>query len=309
MKKLFARAWARYAAVAVVTVMVVVPATAIAGHDFADVPDSNIFHDDISWMLDNGITSGCGDGTNYCPQDNVTRQQMAAFMRRLATKKVVDAKTAITAETATTAGHAITAETATTAGHATTADSATTAGDSDKLDGLDSTAFLLNSDAYTKAETDAKFTSTATISVGIASFTADNDTVNWTSGCIRQDAFPNTVRGGLHLPVGATITALRGFMIDNDATDATLRLVRTDGVENTLVTVTTTSAGLQTYSADLVVPEVVSLNEYFYVEFDGAVFGHQLCGAAVEYTISPATSLLSDSTDESNDGDTVTGSD
>jgi hypothetical protein len=36
----------------------------------------------------------------YCPTDNVTRQQMAAFMHRLAVNKVVDAKTAVTADNA-----------------------------------------------------------------------------------------------------------------------------------------------------------------------------------------------------------------
>lgn len=106
MKKLLDRTWTRYAAVALVTAMVVVPTTAFAGHDFSDVPNTHLFHNDIAWMLDNGITFGCGS-TKYCPEDNVTRGQMAAFMRRLATKKVVDANTALTA------------------GHATTADSAT----------------------------------------------------------------------------------------------------------------------------------------------------------------------------------------
>lgn len=57
---------------------------------FTDVPDSNIFAEDINWMDENGITSGCGTDL-YCPTANVTRQQMSAFMRRLATNQVVDA--------------------------------------------------------------------------------------------------------------------------------------------------------------------------------------------------------------------------
>lgn len=55
---------------------------ASASHRFTDVPDSNIFHDDIGWMYDNGITLGYEDGT-YGPDANVTRGQLAAFMRRL----------------------------------------------------------------------------------------------------------------------------------------------------------------------------------------------------------------------------------
>jgi hypothetical protein len=29
-----------------------------------------------------GITLGCGDGSNYCPNDPVTRLQMAIFLKR-----------------------------------------------------------------------------------------------------------------------------------------------------------------------------------------------------------------------------------
>lgn len=59
---------------------------------FTDVPDTNVFAKDIAWMDANGITSGCG-ADKYCPGANVTREQMAAFMHRLATKRVVDAGT------------------------------------------------------------------------------------------------------------------------------------------------------------------------------------------------------------------------
>jgi hypothetical protein len=46
-------------------------------------------------MKVNGITVGCNPpgNTNYCPDDNVTRGQMAAFMKRLAENNVVDAAT------------------------------------------------------------------------------------------------------------------------------------------------------------------------------------------------------------------------
>jgi hypothetical protein len=99
-------------------VVVLIPVTAVASHQFTDVPNSNIFHNDIAWLADNGITKGCNPPANtmYCPEANVSRQQMAAFMHRLAVNKVVDAKTAVTA------------------GHATSAD---TAADSNLLDGMD----------------------------------------------------------------------------------------------------------------------------------------------------------------------------
>lgn len=60
---------------------------------FGDVPPSHPFFDDVEWVADAGVTLGCGDGSNYCPTDNVTRQQMAAFLHRLAVNRVVDAAT------------------------------------------------------------------------------------------------------------------------------------------------------------------------------------------------------------------------
>jgi hypothetical protein len=62
--------------------LLVGPVTAWAIHDFDDVPDSNPFHDEISWMADTNITTGFPDGT-FHPADPVTRQAMSAFMERL----------------------------------------------------------------------------------------------------------------------------------------------------------------------------------------------------------------------------------
>jgi hypothetical protein len=63
-----------------------IPISVIAAHAFDDVPDSNTFHDAIGWLAENEITLGCNppSNTEFCPTDNVTRQQMAGFMRRLA---------------------------------------------------------------------------------------------------------------------------------------------------------------------------------------------------------------------------------
>jgi hypothetical protein len=47
---------------------------------FDDVGDS-IFLDDILWLAESGITTGCSD-TSYCPDKSVTRGQMAAFLVR-----------------------------------------------------------------------------------------------------------------------------------------------------------------------------------------------------------------------------------
>lgn len=49
--------------------------------DFNDVPPTHPFYTEISKMYARGITSGCGGG-NYCPDQPVTREQMAAFVIR-----------------------------------------------------------------------------------------------------------------------------------------------------------------------------------------------------------------------------------
>jgi hypothetical protein len=113
-----------FALAGLVGALVAVPIAVYASHSFSDVPDSNTFHEDIAWLKDSGVTLGCNPPANtlFCPKDNVTREQMAAFMRRLAENQVVDAATAVQADSATTANSATTAS---------------QADDSDQLDGFD----------------------------------------------------------------------------------------------------------------------------------------------------------------------------
>lgn len=71
--------------VALVLALLAIPmAAAVGSHYFTDVPTNHVFHDDISWLADQGITRGCNPpaNTRFCPDDPVTRGQMAAFMRR-----------------------------------------------------------------------------------------------------------------------------------------------------------------------------------------------------------------------------------
>jgi hypothetical protein len=46
---------------------------------FADVPPSHPFHRFIEALAASGITGGCGGG-NFCPNDPITRGQMAVFL-------------------------------------------------------------------------------------------------------------------------------------------------------------------------------------------------------------------------------------
>jgi len=78
---------------ALVGALVAVPIAVYATHVFTDVSDSAFFSNSVDWMKDNGITVGCNppSNTKYCPNDNVTRGEMAVFLKRVSEKNVVDA--------------------------------------------------------------------------------------------------------------------------------------------------------------------------------------------------------------------------
>jgi hypothetical protein len=49
---------------------------------FTDVACPGLYTDFIEDLKTRGVTAGCGDGTTYCPTDNVLRQEMAVFLLR-----------------------------------------------------------------------------------------------------------------------------------------------------------------------------------------------------------------------------------
>ncbi len=55
----------------------------VTGH-FDDVPTASTFFSDIEWLAKSGITAGCNppDNNLFCPDDPVTRGEMAAFIDR-----------------------------------------------------------------------------------------------------------------------------------------------------------------------------------------------------------------------------------
>ena len=82
MRRLFGSTIIRTAVVAaLVAAVVAFPLGVLANHQFTDVPNSYTFHGDIDHVYDARITNGCS-ATKYCPEDNVTRGQMAAFLER-----------------------------------------------------------------------------------------------------------------------------------------------------------------------------------------------------------------------------------
>jgi hypothetical protein len=68
-----------------IVVSTVFPGTAVGDPTrFVDVLRSDLFFADVEWLAGEGITLGCNPPVNdrYCPDDPVTRGQMAAFLVR-----------------------------------------------------------------------------------------------------------------------------------------------------------------------------------------------------------------------------------
>ena len=75
------RAARRLTVVGIAALLLAVPVAVSANHLFSDVPTSNTFHTTIGRLAGAGITGGCGSG-KFCPNANVTRGQMSAFLNR-----------------------------------------------------------------------------------------------------------------------------------------------------------------------------------------------------------------------------------
>jgi hypothetical protein len=65
-----------------VALSLTLPVPVLGSHRFSDVPTSATYHDAVSWLAARSISLGCGAGL-YCPEELVTRGQMALFMHRL----------------------------------------------------------------------------------------------------------------------------------------------------------------------------------------------------------------------------------
>ena len=69
-------------AVAVASLAIAGTVAAQTGQQFNDVPRSHWAYDPIQWAVANGITQGCGDGRNFCPDRTLTRAHMVTFLMR-----------------------------------------------------------------------------------------------------------------------------------------------------------------------------------------------------------------------------------
>ena len=70
------------AAVALVSSAVVGTVAAQTLQLFDDVPRGHYAHDAVQWAVENGITEGCGDGRNFCPEQPLDRANMVTFLKR-----------------------------------------------------------------------------------------------------------------------------------------------------------------------------------------------------------------------------------
>jgi hypothetical protein len=71
----------RLAPMGLIALMLMLPVMVSASHQFSDVPTSHTFHTTISRLYGARLTTGCATG-KFCPNANVTRGQMSAFLTR-----------------------------------------------------------------------------------------------------------------------------------------------------------------------------------------------------------------------------------
>lgn len=81
-EKTFTRRRVVVVAAGVAAALAIGASSVIATHNFSDVSSGAFYHDHVEAIVDAGITAGCGGG-KYCPDDPVTRGQMAVFLNRV----------------------------------------------------------------------------------------------------------------------------------------------------------------------------------------------------------------------------------
>jgi hypothetical protein len=59
---------------------------------FGDVPVTSPINKFVSALYARNITVGCGDGSRFCPDADITRGQVAVFLQQILTETVVDSK-------------------------------------------------------------------------------------------------------------------------------------------------------------------------------------------------------------------------
>lgn len=110
-RRVRARRMRRLMAVGIVAASLgLLPLLALAANPFDDLNPGSVHNANIDALYEAGVTRGCDPDVSYCPNGNVTREEMASFIARLGglgdNPPVANAKTAETAASATNATNA-----------------------------------------------------------------------------------------------------------------------------------------------------------------------------------------------------------
>ena len=70
--------------VVVALLVALAPLSILAANPFNDLNPGSVHNDNIDAIYNAGITTGCDPNVSYCPNDFVTREQMASFLARAA---------------------------------------------------------------------------------------------------------------------------------------------------------------------------------------------------------------------------------
>jgi hypothetical protein len=190
------------------------------------------------------VTAGCGSG-NYCPKANVTREQMAAFLNRLGA--LAPGKTPVV--------------------------------NADRVDGLDSSAFLRASIADS-------------ITLPGAGFTARDDAPVSQVGtsCFRNNLPSSGLRHTIPVSAGSVLTGLTIRTYSTAASQLfSINVFRqspgsSSGVIVETISLAPAATGLTTSNLDIVPEHVVSAGEGVYVNFQSGSSSVYLCAVEVEFT-------------------------
>jgi hypothetical protein len=245
--------------------LLAVPVVAVAADRFNDVPSTNIFHDDIAWLADAGVTAGCNPPANdeFCPEDAVKRQQMAAFMRRFA--QYLGAEDGIVSE----------------------ADYAAMAGDADMLDGLDSSAFVAAGTTV-----DGTFACAGTAHVPFN----DTTTYDWVGSLLYRTGGSDLFRCSAHLPDGAIVTSVDWSVLDETASDVSCAMWRTNmvtgiGSETNMAAASSTGTPgeVQITDSSVASATIDNANHAYFTQcsLNGTASDMGLYGVTIAYTDNP----------------------
>src|SRR5262245_20693990 len=78
------RRWWRVPAMLLCAALLAAVPAGVLGANFVDLNPGSGHNPNINAIADAGISKGCSDSTHYCPNDLVTREQMASFLARTA---------------------------------------------------------------------------------------------------------------------------------------------------------------------------------------------------------------------------------